>query len=55
MNHNKTIIAPLEIASIINSFSKDVKMRCLLQRAIPTTIMIAIERKEAIPNAQRKY
>ena len=33
----------------------NVKMRCLWQRAIPTTIIVTAERKEAIPNAQRKY
>jgi hypothetical protein len=36
-------------------FSKDVKMRCLWQRAISTTIMIPTEGKEAVLNAQRKY
>ena len=30
-------------------------MRCLWQRAVPSTIMVTMERKEAIPNAQRKY
>ena len=30
-------------------------MRCLWQRAVLPTIMVTIERKEAISNAQRKY
>ena len=35
--------------------SKDVKMRCLRQRAVLLTIAVTTERKEAVPNAQRKY
>ena len=33
-------------------FCRNVKMRCLWQRAIPLTIVMTIKRKEAVPYAQ---
>ena len=36
-------------------FSENVTLRCLRQRAVLPTIMVTTERKEAVPDAQRKY